>query len=258
MKVVIIEDERLTADDLAETIQQFDTGIEISAKLLSVKDAVRYFQKHEEPDLIFSDIQLGDGLSFEIFKATKISVPVIFCTAYDEYALTAFGANGIDYLLKPFTSASVAAALEKFYRITKSTKGPEALPLEKIMKLFETRAMENTSAILVHYKEKILPIKLQDTAVFYLEGDVVHLVTFDRKVYFPGKTLEELEKVAGRNFYRANRQILVNREAILDVSNHLGRKLWVNVSVPLKESVTVSKEKTPHFLKWLSGDNTRS
>ena len=182
MKVIIIEDERLTADDLAETIQQFDTSIAISAKLRSVKDAVQYFQKHEAPDLIFSDIQLGDGLSFEIFKATKINVPVIFCTAYDEYALTAFGANGIDYLLKPFTSSSVGAALEKFYRITKSTPRQESLPLEKILKLFETRGMENTSAILVHYKEKILPIKLQDTAVFYRGGGVVHRVTFDRQV----------------------------------------------------------------------------
>ena len=258
MKIVIIEDERLTANDLAETIQQFDASIEISAKLLSVKDALHYFQQNEEPDLIFSDIQLGDGLSFEIFKTTKISVPVIFCTAFDEYALTAFGANGIDYLLKPFTLSSVSAALEKFLRITKSTKRDESLQYDKIMKLFETRGMENTSAILVHYKEKILPLKLQDTAVFFLEGDVVHMVTFDHKVYFPGKTLEELEKISGKNFYRANRQILVNREAIVDVSNHLGRKLWVNVSVPLKESITVSKEKTPHFLKWLSGDSTRS
>lgn len=255
MKIVIIEDERLTANDLAETIQQFDASIEISAKLLSVKDALHYFQQNEEPDLIFSDIQLGDGLSFEIFKTTKISVPVIFCTAFDEYALTAFGANGIDYLLKPFTLSSVSAALEKFLRITKSAKPDGSLQYDKIMKLFETRGMENTSAILVHYKEKILPIKLQDTAVFYLEGDVVHMVTFDHKVYFPSKTLEDLEKISGKNFYRANRQILVNRDAIVDVSNHLGRKLWVNVSVPLKESITVSKEKTPHFLKWLSGDS---
>ncbi len=254
MKIVIIEDERLTANDLADTIQHFDASIEIAAKLLSVKDAVRYFRENEEPDLIFSDIHLGDGLSFEIFKATQINVPIIFCTAYDEYALNAFNTNGIDYLLKPFTLATVRRALEKFNRLTQSAKGQESSQLEKIMKFFEKKDSENPTSILVHYKEKILPVKLQDTAIFYLEDSLVHMITFDQKKYFPGKSLEELEKITGKNFYRANRQYLVNREAIVDVSNQLGRKLWVNVSVPLKESITVSKEKMLHFLHWLSGE----
>ena len=253
MTIVIIEDERLTANDLAETILQFDSSIKIAAQLLSVKEAIHYFQHNSQPDLIFSDIHLGDGLSFEIFRTAKINAPVIFCTAYDEYALAAFSANGIDYLLKPFTLSSVTAALQKFYRITQQhTTGT---PYEQIIKLFESNRTETITTLLVHYKEKILPIKLQDTAVFYLDGNLVHMVTFDGKVYFPGKSLEELEKVTGRNFYRANRQSLVNRNAIIDVSNHLGRKLWVNVSVPLKESITVSRDKAPHFLKWLSGEN---
>jgi len=255
MKIVIIEDERLTANDLALTIQQFDAGIEISAKLLSVKDAVRYFRENEEPDLIFSDIQLGDGLSFEIFRTTKIQVPVIFCTAYDEHALTAFSTNGIDYLLKPFTRSTVSTALEKFKRLTQTSKNQDALKLEMIMKAFEVKGTENLTSILVSYKEKIFPIKLEDTAVFYLENNMVHMVTYDHKKYLPGKSLDELEKMIGKKFYRANRQYLVSRNAIIDVSNSLGRKLWVNVSVPLKESITVSREKMPHFLKWLSGES---
>jgi len=255
MKIVIIEDERLTANDLADTIQQFDAGITISAKLLSVKDGIRYFQENEVPDLIFSDIQLGDGLSFEIFKATKINVPVIFCTAYDEYALTAFSTNGIDYLLKPFTLDTVSGALEKFNRLIGSAKPQEAVQLEKIVRLFENRQTENPTSILVHYKEKIIPIKFSDTAVFYLEEELVRMITFDQKIYFPKQNLEELEKMTGKKFYRANRQCLINRNAILDVSNQLGRKLWVNVSVTLKESITVSREKMPHFLKWLSGES---
>lgn len=255
MKIVIIEDERLTANDLANTIHQFDESISISAKLLSVKDAIRYFRDNEAPDLIFSDIQLGDGLSFEIFKATQISVPVIFCTAYDEYALTAFNTNGIAYLLKPFTLATVAAALEKFSRLTQPGKQQESLQLQKIMRLFESKEVENPTSILVRYKDKILPVKLQDAAVFFLENDLVYVITFDHKKFLTGKHLEELEKTSGKNFYRANRQFLVNRNAIVDVSNQLGRKLWVNVSVPLKESITVSKDKMGHFLKWLSGED---
>jgi len=253
MTIIIIEDERLTANDLAETIEQADGTITIAAKLLSVKDAIRYFKDNEAPDLIFSDIQLGDGLSFEIFKEAKIDTPIIFCTAFDEYALAAFRTNGIDYLLKPFTLETVAAALEKFNRLTQFNQQSSA-SLQSIMKLFENR--DNPTSILVNYKDKILPIKLKDAAVFYLDGDLVHMVTFDKKTYFPGKTLEELERIVGKNFYRANRQCLVNREAVVDVSNQLGRKLWVNVSIPLKESITVSREKVPHFLKWLSGESS--
>ncbi|MBL0745659.1 LytR/AlgR family response regulator transcription factor [Chryseolinea lacunae] len=100
---------------------QYDPAIVVAAKLLSVKDAIRYFLDNEQPDLIFSDIQLGDGLSFEIFKTIKLNVPVIFCTAFDEYALTTFSTNGIDYLLKPFTRATVSAILDKFKRLTQST-----------------------------------------------------------------------------------------------------------------------------------------
>lgn len=253
MKIVIIEDEKLTANDLASTIKEYDEQIEIPAILSSVKEAIRYFEQEKEPDLIFSDIELGDGLSFEIFKATQIQAPVIFCTAYDEYALSAFNANGIDYLLKPFTLNSVSNSLDKYFRITQQKQSTDTLQLNKVMQLLENRETEPPSTILVHYKEKILPIKLQDIAAFYLENQIVHLITFDKKIYFPSKSLEELEKLTSKYFFRTNRQSLVNREAIVDVSNRLGRKLWVNLKVPLNDSVTVSKEKASTFLDWLSG-----
>ncbi|MBL0745660.1 LytTR family DNA-binding domain-containing protein [Chryseolinea lacunae] len=122
------------------------------------------------------------------------------------------------------------------------------------MKRFDNRGAETATSILVPYKDKIIPVKLQDAAVFFLENDVVHMITFNQKEYFPGKNLEELEKISGKNFFRANRQVLVNRNAVTDVSNQMGRKLWVNVSVPVKESITISREKMPQFLKWLSGE----
>ncbi|MDW7694556.1 LytTR family DNA-binding domain-containing protein [Flammeovirgaceae bacterium SG7u.111] len=252
MNIVIIEDEKLTANDLANTIKEYDPAIEIVAKLHSVKDALRYFYEGVKPDLIFSDIELGDGLSFEVFQAVKLYVPVVFCTAYDEYALEAFKANGIDYLLKPFTFKTVSASLDKFYKITQASKTAEVDQLGNVMRLLEKREPEPPSTILVHYKDKILPIKLQEIAVFYLENQVVHLITFDRKVYFPDKSLEELEKITGKGFFRTNRQSLVNREAIVDVSHRLSRKLWVNLSVPIKEAVTISKEKSTSFLNWLA------
>lgn len=253
MKIVIIEDERLTANDLEATILQYDPTFDVSAKLLSVKDAVQYFNNDGEADLIFSDIKLGDGLSFDVFKRTGIRIPVIFCTAYDEYALDAFNTNGIAYLLKPFSLSTVRAALEKFKMLTQNDSKKNALQLETIMGLFESRRQDTSTSILVPYKDKIIPIKVQEVAVFFVENEVVHMITFDQKVYFPNKNLEELERIGGTNFYRANRQYLINRNAIVDVSNQLGRKLWVNLSVPLNESVTISREKVGVFLKWLSG-----
>ncbi|UII25594.1 LytTR family DNA-binding domain-containing protein [Fulvivirga maritima] len=253
MKIVIIEDERLTAEDLASTIVKIDSSLEISAKILSVKDGIEYFQHNEEPDLIFSDIQLGDGLSFDIFKKCQINAPVIFCTAYNEYALEAFRANGIDYLLKPFTVASVSAALDKFSRLTEVSPAKN-IDTHSILELFQNQqGIQLPASILVHYQDKIIPVKTKDIAVFYLHEGAVCLVTFQKKSYTTRKSLEELENTLGPEFFRANRQSIIHRESIIDVSNHLGRRLWVNVKVPVKESITISKEKTPLFLKWLSG-----
>src|ERR1700739_2942430 len=120
MKVVIIEDEKLTAEDLEESIKNAAPDATITAILKSVKEAVDYFKQNSVPDLIFSDIQLGDGLSFEIFKSLSLTVPVIFCTAYDEYALNAFKANGVDYIVKPYTQKNITEAITKFKELKKS------------------------------------------------------------------------------------------------------------------------------------------
>jgi len=251
MKVVIIEDERLTADDLKQTIRQTDASVEIVATLKSVKEGLAWFKANPSPDLIFSDIQLGDGLSFEILS--NLHVPVIFCTAYDEYALNAFKANGIDYMLKPFTTASVAAALQKFKNLTQVKQEEITRQYESIKRLFLDSKTAKTSSLLIHYKDTISPVKIEEIALFHLDHDIVSLLTFDKTTYYPGKSLEELEDIVGDDFFRVNRQYLVNRKAILNASSLFSRKLSLSVSVPVKESITISKEKAPLFLKWLSG-----
>lgn len=256
MKIVIIEDERLTADDLMQTIRQADAAIEVVAVLKSVKESVAYFKQGIYPDLIFSDIQLGDGLSFEILK--DLSVPVIFCTAYDEYALNAFKVNGIDYLLKPFTLTSVKDSLLKFKNLTQHRQPDILQQYDSIKKLFSETLKTNISSLLIRFKDTIFPLKLEDIALFYLEYDAVHLITFDKSVYQPGKSLEELEAMAGDSFFRVNRQYLVNRKAIVHASSLLSRKLSLKVSVPVKESITISKEKAPVFLQWLAGSSVSS
>lgn len=250
MKIVIIEDEKITADDLAATIKELEPDSEVIAILSSVKSAICYFQKNLAADLIFSDVQLGDGLCFEIFKAVKISTPVIFCTAYDEYALNAFKTNSIDYVLKPSTSKTIAEALAKYHRLRQTFSGDD----QKYKAIFEalmTRDTPKSASVLVHHKDKIMPVKFDDIAMFYIDNEITHLVTLDKRNFSISKTLEELEQISGSNFFRVNRQCLISRKAVIDASHYFSRKLSVNISVPYHDKITVSKEKTPQFLKWL-------
>jgi DNA-binding LytR/AlgR family response regulator len=250
MEIVIIEDEKLTAEDLAATIQSVEPDTRIAAILGSVKEAVAYFREGVACDLIFSDIQLGDGLSFEIFRTARIEAPVIFCTAFDEYAISAFKANGIDYILKPFNTKSIEAALNKYHQLQHSFTGP-ALNYDGVIKALMKEVPASSVHVLIHHKDKILPVKVDDIALFYVEHEITRLLTFDNKSYVINKTLEDLEQVTGKGFFRVNRQCLVNRRAVRDASRYFSRKLAVNISVPFKETITVSKEKTPQFLSWL-------
>jgi two-component system, LytTR family, response regulator LytT len=253
MKIVIIEDEQLTADDLAETILKVSPGAQIVARLSSVKDAVAWFRKNEQPDLIFSDIQLGDGLCFEIFRKEPITTPVIFCTAFDEYALTAFKAHGIDYILKPFDEQTIANSLTRYKELERKFLGNNR-QIEKILQLFENRKTQKQGSVLVYHKDKIVPVKLEDIALFYIEHEITYLITFGLKTFSISKSLEELEEINGNSFYRANRQYLVNRKAIKEASQYFARKLSINLSIPFNETITISKVKVPDFLNWLSGD----
>jgi two-component system, LytTR family, response regulator LytT len=253
MKIVIIEDEQLTADDLAETILKVSPGVQIIARLSSVKDAVAWFRKNEQPDLIFSDIQLGDGLCFEIFKKHPVTTPVIFCTAYDEYALAAFKAHGIDYILKPFDEQTIENSLARYKELEKKFLENNQ-QIENILQLFENRKNQKQGSVLVYHKDKILPVKLGDIALFYIDHEITYLITFAQKSYTINKSLEELEDITGNSFYRANRQYLVNQKAIKEASQYFARKLSITLSIPFSETITVSKVKVPDFLNWLAGD----
>lgn len=246
MNIVIIEDEPLTARDLEACIRAAEPGVKVVAVLGSVAAAVEYFRTAVLPDLIFSDIQLGDGLSFSIFSGLEAVVPVIFCTAYDAYALDAFRAAGIDYILKPFSAASIAGALAKY----KGLRGGSVMPaMAELAALFG----QGKRNVLVYHKEKIVPVNVGDIAFFLLKDDGLTLMTFAKQHYTVNKTLEEIEKIAGAGFYRVNRQCLVNREAIRDVSQDLGRRLQINLLVPCEEKVTVGRARVSDFLVWLAG-----
>jgi len=250
MDIVIIEDERLTAADLEQTIKSVEPDCSIKAILNSVKVALDYFKNESMPDLIFSDIQLGDGLSFDIFKTIKITAPVVFCTAFDEYALEAFKTNSIDYILKPFSEDSVLDAINKYRQMKKSFANKE-YDYDNVINALLQKKDSASSSILVHYKDKILPVRMNNVALFYIEVEVVSLLTTEGKRYHVTKTLDELSKIAGNNFFRTNRQTLVNKSAIVDISHYFSGKLSVNLNVPFDDKILVSRAKRTAFLEWL-------
>ncbi len=253
MKIVIIEDEAFTSEDLKENLLSVNPEIQIVATLNSVSNAIAWFKNHKHPDLIFSDIQLGDGLSFEIFQAASVSTPVIFCTAFDEYAVKAFKANGIDYILKPFNEADIAASLRRYQDLEKRFAGNTS-QIETMLHLFKNKESQKKKvSVLVYYKDKILPVRVDSIAVFYLENKITHLITFDQKNYTISKPLEELEKLVGTAFFRANRQFLIQRDAIKEASQYFARSLSITLSFPFDEKIKVNKAKVPEFLDWLAG-----
>ena len=252
MNIVIIEDEEFVADDLELNLRKLIGGSLTIIQLGSVKQAVRYFEEAELPDLIFSDIQLGDGLSFEIFVAAQITVPVIFCTAYDEYALDAFKSNGIDYILKPFTTDTLEAAFRKYEQLKKVLSTDQTPQYEALIKMMTVGNTQMAASILVYHLDKIIPVNLADIALFYLENEITHLLTFSGQCYYPNKNLDELERTCGKQFFRANRQFLVCRKTIIDVSSFFSRKLLLNLNIAVNQSVIVSKAKAAQFLDWLA------
>ena len=252
MKAVIIEDEQLTAEDLANILVKLPEKVEVMKILTSIKESVEFFSLGVRPDIIFCDIELGDGQSFEIFKRIQISVPVIFCTAYNKYALQAFENNGIGYVLKPFTRKSIKEALDKFVNLKKPI-APASPDLATLLSGLQSAQVQEkkTSSLLVTWKDKIIPVKHEDIALFGLEHKSTFLVTFDNQKLFVTYTLDELEQICGDSFYRASRQFLINREAVEEAMNYSTRKLLVKLKVPGNYEITVAKGKISEFLSWL-------
>jgi DNA-binding LytR/AlgR family response regulator len=252
MKAIIIEDELLTAEDLAAMLLKLPEKIEVLKILLSVKEALEYFSSGIKPDIIFCDIELGDGHSFEIFKRVQLSVPIIFCTAYDKYALQAFDNNGVGYVLKPFTKKSIKEAVDKFLGLKKQF-APSPADLSFLLsgiQLAQTRE-KKASTLLVNWKDKIIPVRHNEIALFGHEFKNTFLITKSNQKFIINYTLDELEQMCGNIFYRANRQYLINRDAVEEALQYSARKLFIKLKIPGEFDITVAKAKVPEFLSWL-------
>ena len=252
MKAVIIEDETLIAKELQSKIKSVAEDIEVIEQLPSLKTARKWFMQNAEPDLLFIDIQLRDGVSFELFDEFNLTCPIIFTTAYDEYAIRAFKVNSIDYLLKPIDIDELRKAVDKCRRWREgSQKAPSNLQdlVQALQKPAATSLYKEK--FIVNHRHQWLPIKTSEIACFMREN-LNYLFTFNNDKYIVDyATLEEIEELLDpRIFYRANRQCIVHIDAIQSVKPHENQKLTLTLKAPTKSEVDISREKAPAFKKW--------
>lgn len=252
MNAVIIEDETLIARELQYKLQEVAPDLSIIAVLQSLKAAKKWFTENKEPDIVFADIQLSDGISFELFEQHKISCPVIFTTAYDEYAIRAFKVNGIDYLLKPVDSDELQQAVDKF----RSSRQPveNSVQIESLLQLIRNPSTSQTTykeKILVKSRQSLIPVSTKDIACFVREH-LNYCFTFSGEKYILDfTTLDEIMELLDPNtFYRANRQCIVHIDAIERVQLHDNLKLTLFLRAPQKMLQDVSREKQAAFKKW--------
>jgi DNA-binding LytR/AlgR family response regulator len=252
MKILIVEDEPITAVYLQNTLKEIDPEVKIIRIIDTVKAAIDWLKSQPAPDLIFMDIQLADGLSFDIFEEVSVESPVVFCTAYDEYAVKAFQTNGIDYVLKPFDRVSIERALEKSKRLQAHYAQNQVNIQQNYHDTFTALNKKAKTSVLVPFQDKYLPLAMQDIAAFYLIGGATYLRTFQQEEYYYPHSLEDIEHTLDQQlFYRLNRQFIVNHKAIKHVEHDSARKLLVIPCLKMPEQLKVSKEKAGAFLKWL-------
>jgi len=247
MKALIIEDELMAAKTLKKLLGEVSPDTEIVGVLESIEDSVDWISQHPMPDLIFMDIHLADGSSFTIFDRVTVTCPVIFTTAYDEYALKAFEVNSIDYLLKPISKEALERAVAKYHNLG---RGLEQQQLEALLKHLGAKP-KYKSCFLLPERDKLVPLPTSDIAYAYIDTKTVKLVTFDDKTYYMNQTLDDiLAQLDPQLFFRANRQFLISRNAVKDVSVWFGNKLAINLTVETPEKVIVSKARVAEFKAW--------
>lgn len=252
MNVLIIEDEIKTARELKTLVEQLRDDITVLDTLPSVKTSIQWLAANPAPDLIFSDIQLADGLSFDIFKITPVQSPVIFCTAFDEYAIRAFETNGIDYLLKPLDETRLMQALNKYEKLKGVFSNEKNNYEKKLENLLTQFATNYKTTLLIHFQEKIIPVKTADVACIHYSNGITGIYTLTKQKYVLPSTLDELEAILQPDlFFRANRQFIINRQAIVNIEHYFSRRLVVRLTIPTPGHIIISKVRSAELLHWL-------
>ncbi len=248
MKALIIEDEILASKHLLQILDEVG-DISVITILESITETIEWFSKNQQPDIVFMDIHLADGSAFEIFKQINIACPIVFTTAYDEYALKAFKVNSIDYLLKPIEVSDVQDALKKL----KGLSVPESFKtaLNNLITSYRKTSKYKKHFLIPSKGDKLIPVQASDLACFYIDAGIVKAFSTDGKTYKFDYPLDELEDMLDPElFFRANRQYIISRTAIRDIDLWFNSRLSVNMKIAVPEKILISKARIAEFKNW--------
>lgn len=250
MNIIIIEDELRTAKSLENIILGIKPEAKIIGQYQSVESSVEALSEGIRPDLIFMDIQLADGLCFEIFKSVKVTSPVVFCTAFDEYSLEAFKSNGVDYVLKPFSKEDIQEAFKKVDELKNFFQQKTAPDLNDILSRLSTPT--GKTSFLVFKNQKYTTVQTENIAYFYIRNEGTSMMCFDKQEFTLSQSLDQIAgSVSSKQFFRVNRQYLVNFKAIKEVEHYFLRKLYVKLLMETPDKLLINKEKSHSFLSWM-------
>ena len=253
MKALIIEDENVAAQALQSLVQEINPEITVVAILQTIEESVEWFEENPMPDLVFMDIHLADGSSFAIFDKVDITCPIIFTTAYDEYALKAFEVNSIDYLLKPINKADLERALNKYQHLSAASDDLSKASLEGLLAQMGVAKKKYKTCFLIPERDKLIPLATSNIAYVYIDTKTVKAIAMDGHTYYLNQTLDDImAQLDPEQFFRANRQFIISRAAVKDLSVWFGNKLAVNLTVPVPEKIIVSKARVGEFKTWFA------
>lgn len=255
MKTIIIEDELPAAKRLKTILYEIDDSIIVLDVIESVSSAIKWFQENSLPDIVFMDIQLSDGLSFDIFKSVDIKCPIIFTTAFDEYAIQAFKVNSVDYLLKPIETKDLERSLNKLREFKNQfSQNYDSNDLKKIFESIQQNKPAYKSRFLIKSGQTYFRVNTNECAYFYVKNKLTFLVTLSSKKYLIDYTLEDLEaEFDPQKYFRVNRQFILNIDSIVDIHTYFSGKLKIKTNPAAEEEIIVSRAKAVEFKKWIEG-----
>ena len=252
-KAIIIEDEAIAAKHLMQLLAQISPKLEVTKIMQSTKECISYFKENKNADIVFMDIHLSDGSAFHIFEQVEIECPIIFTTAYDEYALEAFKVNSVDYLLKPIKLHDLERSLIKIENLTKNADkiSLNTETMNGLLEMMKQNKPKYKAHFLIPQGEKLIPLSVKDIAYFYIDMKVTHAVTFKNETLALDKSLDDIIKTLDpEKYYRVNRQYIININAIEKINIWLNNKLTITLIIPTPDRIVIPKAKTVEFKDW--------
>lgn len=251
MKILIVEDETAAYDNLVEILSEIDPEIQIAGSTESIRQTIKWLESNQNPDLILMDIHLSDGSAFAIFDKLTVETPIIFTTAYDEYAIEAFKVNSIDYLLKPIKPEELKRALDKFKRLSRQDVMKYIAQLTQF-----TPSPKYNDKLLIPFRDKLQPVDTKEISFFYTTDKNTQIYLNNGKTLSYSKTLEQIERSLNpADFFRANKQFLISRGSVSNITIWFDSRLLLSMNQETPERIFVSKNKASEFKAWFVRDN---